>query len=376
MITKGMTTFGVKEINRKAIYQYIYKQKQASKQELTLNLQMSLTTVTQNLKELEEQELIKKAGHLASTGGRKPIFFVINNTKKIAIGISIFQKTVLMTAIDLYGNPLCRESVTLSFENTDAYCKEIGHALNTFIKMHALSEEKILGVGIAIQGIVSEDGSHVHYGTLMKNTNFQLSQLEKYIPYPCHLIHDSKAAAYTELWNNDMLEDTLVVLLNTNLGSAFILNGQIHGGLHMHSGTIEHICIDPNGHKCYCGHNGCLETLCSAGSLAREAGCDIEQFFTALRDGNTAYREIWNIWLDRLAFALNNINTIIDCHITLSGYLAAYINDDDINLLFQKMQGMSAFTFTENFITCKRDGKYSTATGAGLYFIHQFLEAL
>ena len=29
-------------------------------------------------------------------------------------------------------------------------------------------------------------------------------------------------------------------------------------GLSMHSGTLEHICIDPEGPECYCGQKGCL----------------------------------------------------------------------------------------------------------------------
>ena len=35
----------------------------------------------------------------------------------------------------------------------------------------------------------------------------------------------------------------------------------------MHSGTLEHICVNPDGPLCYCGNRGCLETFCSTTAL-------------------------------------------------------------------------------------------------------------
>lgn len=64
MISKGMTTMAIKQINLKKVYTAIYQEKETSKLQLVQSLQMGLSTVSQNLKELEDQELILKTGYL------------------------------------------------------------------------------------------------------------------------------------------------------------------------------------------------------------------------------------------------------------------------------------------------------------------------
>ena len=81
----------------------------------------------------------------------------------------------------------------------------------------------------------------------------------------------------------------------------------------MHSGTIEHICINPDGALCYCGNRGCLETYCSANSLEQAAGMNIKDFFSLLREKKSPQLTlIWKDYLNHLAFAMKNLNLIID----------------------------------------------------------------
>ena len=71
MKEKGMTTITLKKINREKVYQYIYQQKETSKLQIVQDLQMGLSTVSQNLNELENDGLISRNGYFESTGGRK-----------------------------------------------------------------------------------------------------------------------------------------------------------------------------------------------------------------------------------------------------------------------------------------------------------------
>ena len=70
--------------------------------------------------------------------------------------------------------------------------------------------------------------------------------------------------------DEQQFSDAVVLLLNKNLGSALVIHGEVHQGKSMHSGTIEHMCIVPDGKPCYCGGKGCLETYCSAESLQNQ----------------------------------------------------------------------------------------------------------
>ena len=49
MKEKRMTTITLKKMNRDKVYQYIYQQKETSKLQIFQDLQMGLSTVSQNL---------------------------------------------------------------------------------------------------------------------------------------------------------------------------------------------------------------------------------------------------------------------------------------------------------------------------------------
>lgn len=55
MSEKGLTTIALKKINRSKIYQYIYRSKLTSKLQIVQDLQMGLSTVSQNLNLLENE---------------------------------------------------------------------------------------------------------------------------------------------------------------------------------------------------------------------------------------------------------------------------------------------------------------------------------
>ena len=71
MSEKGLTTINLKKINRSKVYQYIYQTHQTSKMQIVQDLQMGLSTVSQNLNLLEKEGLIDRNGYFDSTGGRK-----------------------------------------------------------------------------------------------------------------------------------------------------------------------------------------------------------------------------------------------------------------------------------------------------------------
>ena len=271
MSEKGLTNISVKKINRSKVYQYIYRKKITSKLQIVQDLQMGLSTVSQNLNLLEQDGLIEKNGYFESTGGRKANAIQIVSDFRISIGIGILKNMFHITAVDLYGNALYTNTIPFPYSNTPDYYKQVTDKIKEFIATNQYDEEKILGVSIATQGITSPDHSTVLYGNIMNNTGMILEDFSRYLPYPCYLEHDSKSAAFLELWKHPELDSAVVFLLNRNLGGAIITNHQIHQGSSMHSGTIEHICINPDGPLCYCGNRGCLETYCSATGVARSA---------------------------------------------------------------------------------------------------------
>lgn len=377
MSEKGITNISVKKINRSKVYQYIYRKKITSKLQIVQDLQMGLSTVSQNLNLLEQDGLIEKNGYFESTGGRKANAIQIVSDFRISIGIGILKNMFHITAVDLYGNALYTNTIPFPYSNTPDYYKQVTDKIKEFIATNQYDEEKILGVSIATQGITSPDHSTVLYGNIMNNTGMILEDFSRYLPYPCYLEHDSKSAAFLELWKHPELDSAVVFLLNRNLGGAIITNHQIHQGSSMHSGTIEHICINPDGPLCYCGNRGCLETYCSANALEQAAGMNIKDFFSLLREKKSPQlTQIWKDYLHHLAFAMKNINLIIDAPIIISGYLAPYFLEDDIAYLTKHINVSSPFALNKEHIFVGTNGQYTPAIGAALFYVNQFIHAI
>lgn len=377
MSEKGLTNISVKKINRSKVYQYIYRKKITSKLQIVQDLQMGLSTVSQNLNLLEQDGLIEKNGYFESTGGRKANAIQIVSDFRISIGIGILKNMFHITAVDLYGNALYTNTIPFPYSNTPDYYKQVTDKIKEFIATNQYDEEKILGVSIATQGITSPDHSTVLYGNIMNNTGMILEDFSRYLPYPCYLEHDSKSAAFLELWKHPELDSAVVFLLNRNLGGAIITNHQIHQGSSMHSGTIEHVCINPDGPLCYCGNRGCLETYCSANALEQAAGINIKDFFSLLREKKSPQlTQIWKDYLHHLAFAMKNLNLIIDAPIIISGYLAPYFLEDDIAYLTKHINVSSPFALNKEHIFVGTNGQYTPAIGAALFYVNQFIHAI
>ena len=377
MSEKGLTTIALKKINRSKIYQYIYRSKLTSKLQIVQDLQMGLSTVSQNLNLLENEGLIEKNGYFDSTGGRKANAIQIVSDFKISIGVGILKNMFHITAIDLYGNTVYTDTIPLTYSNTAAYYQQLTDKVKDFIEKNQYPEDKILGVSIATQGITSPDNTTVIYGNIMNNTGMRLKDFSRHLPYPCHLEHDSKSAAFLELWNHPELDSAVVFLLNRNLGGAIITNHQIHQGRSMHSGTIEHICVNPDGPLCYCGNRGCLETYCSANSLEQASGMAVKEFFPLLREKKSPQLiQIWEDYLKHLAFAIKNLNLIIDAPIIISGYLAPYFTEDDTDYLLRQINSMTPFELKEEQILVGTHGQYTPAIGAALFYVKEFIQSV
>lgn len=377
MSEKGLTTIALKKINRSKIYQYIYRSKLTSKLQIVQDLQMGLSTVSQNLNLLENEGLIEKNGYFDSTGGRKANAIQIVSDFRISIGVGILKNMFHITAIDLYGNTVYTDTIPLTYSNTAVYYQQITDKVKDFIDKNQYPENKILGVSIATQGITSPDNTTVIYGNIMNNTGMRLKDFSRHLPYLCHLEHDSKSAAFLELWNHPELDSAVVLLLNRNLGGAIITNHQIHQGRSMHSGTIEHICINPDGPLCYCGNRGCLETYCSANSLEQASGMAIKEFFPLLREKKSPQLiQIWEDYLKHLAFAMKNLNLVIDAPIIISGYLAPYFTEDDTDYLLRQINSMTPFELKEEQILVGTHGQYTPAIGAALFYVKEFIQSV
>ncbi len=214
------------------------------------------------------------------------------------------------------------------------------------------------------------------YGPILDNFGLHLSALAQYIPCQCLLINDSKAAALAELWHNKDITDAAVLFLNENMGGALIRNRKIYQGDNLRGGLLEHISVDPNGELCYCGSRGCLETICSANKLRVLSGLSLDEFFQKLREGDADIGKTWSEYLDRIAFAIRNLQVILDVPVIVNGLLANYMTEEDFKELRNRIAKYSPFPFPQEFLLAGQYGPLTPAIGSALIFIDKWMQTV
>lgn len=372
-IMNNITLSDIKKNNTALIYQLLYQKGKLSKQELASQLHLSLPTVTQNLVSLEEDGLIMKEGLFKSQVGRKAVAYTICPTARIGIGVEIQKKKIQILSLDLKGTICHWTEHSLNYENNDLYYKETAYLVKDFILEHGYNTEKILGIGFAVQGLTSTDGTEIIYGKTLGYTGLNIKAFSQHLNFPCSFLHDAKCAAGTELWFGNTMSHAIYLSIGKHLGSALIMNGQIVMGKTGHCGAAEHIQLIPNGRKCYCGKTGCMETYCSMDALLNEDE-NQEAFFQALRNHSKDELHRWEAFMEMLSSAINSLHTLLDCDIIIGGQISSYLTEEDIRTLQTLCNEKSAFPDNEPFVFQSKYLEHTVPVGAVLPYIQGFLE--
>ena len=79
--------------------------------------------------------------------------------------------------------------------------------------------------------------------------------------------------------------------------------------------------------------------------------------------------QIWEDYLNHLAFAMKNLNLVIDAPIIISGYLAPYFTEEDTDYLLEQINSMTPFELERRTASCGN----SWAVYAGQSGLHYFM---
>ena len=365
----------IKIKNRQRIYDYIRRNESVSKQDLVVALELSLPTVTQNLEYLKRTSLIDSSKKITNTGGRNATAFTYLKKAKMAIGIYITAHHMNGVAVDLSGDvELVIKKQAVFDLNSDSYLRELGELVEKIKEEAGIGEKELLGVGISVSGLISDDGETVIYGRTLNFTGRSKEEICKYIPYPCRLVHDSYAAGYIETWKDPDVRNAFYISLSNSVGGSFIVDHEIYAGDTQKGGEIGHMAVVPeNGELCYCGKYGCFDTVCRAGKLDEYTNGNLEEFFHRLGAGDERAAALWDVYLDHLASAIYNIRILFDCKVILGGYVGAYIGDY-LEDLYQRVDEKNPFEDkAEDYIFACRYKKEASAAGAAIFFVDEFL---
>lgn len=371
----NFTVAALKINNKKSVLKFIYDKKRATPRVLHDEITLSRPTVAQILKELLEEHLIVQNGLANSTGGRKAILYEFNPALKVTIGVELLISHYEIIAVNLYADTLKYEKNMLPFSDESSYYDAVCASISRFIDALQVTKEQILGIGIALQALISSDSKRVIYGKILNCDGLDIKEFNTRLPYPCAFNHDAESNANVEMWMNPMLNNAIYFNIRSDVSGAIIIGRKFFQSGEYKSGVFEHMTIVPGGKPCYCGKKGCVNAYCSLTALLK-AEEDIQNFFLALRSGSAAYKKRWDKYLDSLSIAIDNLHMAINCDMILGGTLSRFLVEEDVIQLQELINKRTAFPTKTHYISISRCSHLPLCMGAALPFVQEYLEGI
>lgn len=365
----------LKKVNGNRIFKLIYQKGIISKPEIAYQLGISLPTVMQNVKSLQDEGLVEEGGTLDSTGGRKAVALTYVKNARLALGVDITLNHIGVVLVNLEGTVLKSIREKIPYQKTIEYAKTLGAIVDRFVEQSQADPKTILGMGVSVPGILSTDGQILLDSHVLRIQNVKCVNFVEFCHYPSIFCNDANAAGTAEIWNRKSIENCVYLSLSNSVGGAILLNNKIFQGDNQRGGEFGHITIECGGRKCYCGKRGCLDAYCNASALSDLTNGDLADFFKLLRKGDPKAASAWDQYLDYLATAVNNLRMSFDCSVILGGYVGAYMEDYVFEL---RKRAAERNTFEEDgsYIKVCSYRKEASAVGAALMHIGAFIDQI
>lgn len=388
---RGTSNVEVKRLNRNRVFRYVNSREKTSMPDIAASLGMSGPTVLQIVKELKELQILQEVGEFQSTGGRKAKAIAPVQDARYAVGLDITRNHVSIVLTDLSEKVLKHIRIRKPFICEDDYFDQIGELLDGFIENCNIVREKIIGVGIAVPGIVDGMQNNLTYSHALDIRDISCEEFSRSIPYPCVLINDANAAAMTEYTNSDRPENIVYLSLSNSVGGAIVFRkernlanvgnshdgffGSMYMGNFWRSGEFGHIVIHPEGPHCYCGKKGCLDFYCSALRLADLTDGNLEEYFLKMENGNKQFAEVWEEYLENLAIGVDNLRMCFDCDVILGGYVGSYM-EPYLRRFQKKAARKNIFENCGEYVKACRYRVEASALGAAIYQIEKYMDSI
>lgn len=263
--------------NTQLILKIIYNQERISRADIARTTNLTPTTVSDIVGELIADGLVQEIGQGPSAGGKPPILLSIQDDSQHLIGIDLASNEFRGAVINLRGVIKHRLHLAIDDLNGQAALNRVYDMIDGLLK---ITTTPILGIGIGTPGLMDAGRGVVINSVNMAWQDLPLRDLlqERYA-LPVYIANDCQVAALGEFTFGDNKGQPSLVLIKIarGVGAGIILNQQLYYGDGGYgAGEIGHVMVEEHGHRCMCGHYGCLETVVSGRALVRQVKDTLE----------------------------------------------------------------------------------------------------
>lgn len=269
------TVRDLRRVNRTAVLRHLFLSGPLNRVRLAQLTGLSSGSITNVTGELLEEGLIVEVGFEESDGGRPRVLLQINPDFGAIIGIDVGETGILVEGFDLAMRELASASTPLHPQHHDAETV-IEHIAGAVVELRDRFEgegRRVLGVGVALPGIVQHDGPARVQAPNIGWADVAIEQLlQERVGLPVRAENGAKTLGQAEMWlgAGRGCEHAVVTLWGTGVGAAIFTNRTLYRGADSSAGEWGHASVVAGGKPCRCGAQGCLEAYIGAAPLHRD----------------------------------------------------------------------------------------------------------
>ncbi len=263
---------GIQRERMNAILRAVLETPRATRGALAARLGLSPSSIVKYTKTLIDKGLLRETDQEESTGGRRSSVLEVNPDAGLAVIVVLDATEVRGCLMDLSCRSL-EERISPSRigipreELLSAVFDQVG----SLLAAARGDGRRILGIGIGLGGHLDPSRGVSHEYLWARDWyDVPLRHLvEERFSVPCSLVKDANSCALGEKYRGHGVgvEHFLTVFVGEGIGMGIVANGELYQGKSTYAGEFGHVHAVDNGVLCYCGHSGCLETVCSQPSI-------------------------------------------------------------------------------------------------------------
>ena len=306
----------IKKINRSLILKNIVEHGMISRADLSKIVGLNKATISVQVADLLEENLIYETQLEHFSIGRRPIMLAVNGKAGYVLGIDVDHHQIQFTVCDLTGRTIQSDTLNLQSDNYDEIVQILIKHIKRYARKYAKSHFGLVSVVIGIHGTINKDESILFvpkYNWHRKNLKLDLEQelenIDIFIENNANLSANAERVYHYHHSNN-----LLTIILTSGIGAGIMIDGKLHKGYNGYAGEMGHMIIVPDGEPCKCGNLGCWERYASEPTLVSQLSKQLNIPGLTHKDVQTMIVKqdpIINEYIDQfikyLSIGLNNI---------------------------------------------------------------------
>lgn len=259
----------MKRMNQVSLLRLLRIHGAISRVQLAAEMGVDTKTVTNLIRDLIRQGLVREAATVPIARGRPRRMLRLASSHLRAIGIHLAEKHLTGAIVNLEGDILDRQELALAADETQPILLDKIRQLA--VRLLRVASPKHLGIGLAFPGILDRQrGLVLECDHLPAWNGVRIAEILQGVYQGRFVFEDYvHAKVLAEQWfgSAQYLQDFLFLNLGVGIGAAVVKNGKILSGASHLWGEIGHSIFQPNGRLCWCGRRGCLETVASLDAI-------------------------------------------------------------------------------------------------------------